>query len=180
MAWCKSCTLRLFHGCDTPLREGGVALAPACSMRSSRSDGFTLVETLVAGCLLVVGLMALAELAVYSLRADAVAGTMTYAALLAGDKVEGLRTVALGPSPPGTLDGDVPGYVEHLDGTGRVVGADARTPVGAVYTRRWEITALPGVTSAWVVQVDVRPGGTTGGLGAARVAAVLRGEAAAP
>jgi type II secretory pathway pseudopilin PulG len=149
-------------------------------MHSPRARGFTLVETLVAACLLAVGLMALAELAVRSLRASVVAGTTTYAALLAGDKVERLRGEVLVPSPPGTLDRSVPGYVDHLDRAGRVVGVGATPPGAAAFTRRWAVVPLPGSPHVRVVHVEVRTGGITDGFAAARVVAAVRGEGSVP
>src|SRR5262249_46454513 len=50
----------------------------------------------------------------------------------------------LGPSPPDSLDRNVPGYVDYLDGPGRWVGVGTTTPASAVYLRRWNIAPLPG------------------------------------
>ena len=50
--------------------------------------------------------------------------------------------VGLSPSPDGTLDANVPPYVDYLDGSGRWVGSDSAPPPGAAYTRRWSIQPL--------------------------------------
>ena len=149
-------------------------------MRASGAGGFTLVETLVAAGLLAVGLVALADLGARSLRAGVVAGATTYASLLAGDKVEALRAATLAPSPPGTLDRNVAGYVDHLDRAGRVVGAGVDPPGATAFTRRWDVAALPGAPGVHVVRVEVRPRGAGEGLHTVHVAALVRGGGAAP
>jgi prepilin-type N-terminal cleavage/methylation domain-containing protein len=49
----------------------------------------------------------------------------------------------LNPSPNGTLDGNVPGYVDYLDRNGGWVGNGAAPPPTAHYVRRWSIDPLP-------------------------------------
>ncbi len=56
----------------------------------------------------------------------------------------GAGGIGLTRSPAGTLDSNVPPYVDHLDGSGRWVGSRDAPPPGAVYTRRWSIQPLPG------------------------------------
>ncbi len=56
----------------------------------------------------------------------------------------GAAGVGLAPSPAGTLESNVPPYVDHLDASGRWVGSQPVAPPGAVYTRRWSIQPLPG------------------------------------
>ena len=46
------------------------------------------------------------------------------------------------PSPPGTLEANVAGYVDYLDGAGRRVGAGGSPPATAVYIRRWAVRPL--------------------------------------
>jgi hypothetical protein len=48
----------------------------------------------------------------------------------------------LTPSPAGTLEANVPRYVDFLDGSGRWVGSHRSPPPDAVYTRRWSIRPL--------------------------------------
>jgi type II secretory pathway pseudopilin PulG len=46
------------------------------------------------------------------------------------------------PSPPGTLEANVAGYVDFVDGAGRWVGAGGSPPSSAVYIRRWAVRPL--------------------------------------
>lgn len=50
--------------------------------------------------------------------------------------------VGLSPSPAGTLEANVPPYVDYLDGSGRWVGSGSSPPSDAAYTRRWSIRPL--------------------------------------
>lgn len=51
--------------------------------------------------------------------------------------------MGLNPSPAGSLDNNVPGYVDYLDRSGAWVGAGAEMPPDAHYVRRWSIEPLP-------------------------------------
>jgi hypothetical protein len=46
------------------------------------------------------------------------------------------------PSPAGTLDSNVPFYVDYLDAAGTWVGCGATPPGTAVYVRRWAVQPL--------------------------------------
>lgn len=46
------------------------------------------------------------------------------------------------PSPDGTLQGNVPAYVDYLDGEGRWLGSGTAPPGSAVYIRRWAVQPL--------------------------------------
>jgi type II secretory pathway pseudopilin PulG len=46
------------------------------------------------------------------------------------------------PSPPATLEANVAGYVDYVDGAGRWVGAGGSPPSSAVYIRRWAVRPL--------------------------------------
>jgi len=48
----------------------------------------------------------------------------------------------LQPSPPTALQQNTPGYVDHVDAGGTIVGRLAQPPPGAVFTRRWSIERL--------------------------------------
>jgi len=50
----------------------------------------------------------------------------------------------LAESPSGTLDRDMPPYVDYLDRRGRWVGSGASPPASAAYIRRWGVHRLPG------------------------------------
>lgn len=47
------------------------------------------------------------------------------------------------PSPSGTLDGNVPFYVDYLDGNGEWLGTGGSPSPGTVYIRRWAVDRLP-------------------------------------
>ena len=51
--------------------------------------------------------------------------------------------LGLNPSPAGTLDGNVAGYVDYLDQNGRWVGTGTAPPRTAFYVRRWAVDPLP-------------------------------------
>jgi type II secretory pathway pseudopilin PulG len=46
------------------------------------------------------------------------------------------------PSPPSTLDANVAGYVDYLDGDGRWTSGSGSPPPSAVYIRRWAVQPL--------------------------------------
>jgi hypothetical protein len=48
----------------------------------------------------------------------------------------------LEPSPDGTLDDDVPPYVDYVDANGAWAGNGSDPPQRAVYSRRWSIRPL--------------------------------------
>ena len=147
--------------------------------------GFSLPEVLVAATILTMALTALAQLVVVSTRADGSARATTYAALLAQQKMEQLRSLAwgfdasgtpvsdattditsapdaaaggagLGPSPPDALLRNTPGYVDHVDGSGMARGIGLVSSSAGGYTRRWSIEPLPAdPTNTLVLQVVV-------------------------
>ncbi len=51
--------------------------------------------------------------------------------------------LGLNPSPAGTLDNNVAGYVDYLDRNGQWVGNGQAPPRTAVYVRRWAVDPLP-------------------------------------
>jgi hypothetical protein len=69
----------------------------------------------------------------------------------------------LSPSPAGTLEANVPPYVDYLDGSGRWVGSLDSPPPDAVYARRWSIRPLQGdPDNTVVIQVLVTASRQTG------------------
>ena len=169
------------------------------------SDGFSLIEVLVAMTMLTAGAGALAQLATISSRANAGAKTMTMAALLAQEKMEQLRGLewsadafgvpisdtttdvtvvpeaadggrGLRPSPARALGQNTPGYCDFVDARGRSLGGGPDPPAGAVYVRRWSIESLPTITgSTLVLQVLVNRWRSTGPAAAAVVGRVPDG-----
>jgi prepilin-type N-terminal cleavage/methylation domain-containing protein len=51
--------------------------------------------------------------------------------------------LGLNPSPAGTLNSNVAGYVDYLDRDGQWVGTGQTPPRTAVYVRRWAVDPLP-------------------------------------
>lgn len=146
--------------------------------RTQLATGFSVLEALVAVGLLAVAVVGLAQVFVAATRAVAAASDTTTETILAAQKVQQLVSLAwsfdaggqrvndvasdtavwpeassggagLAASPPGTLDHDTPGYVDHLDQFGRPA------PLAlASYTRRWSITpASVAPDDTLVVQV---------------------------
>jgi len=112
-----------------------------------RSDGFSLVEVLVAVAVVAVGVASLAQLLVAATGTARAARVRSMALLIAQQKLEELQgaPVLSDPSPAQAIFTDTPPYVDRL------------TTRGGVYTRRWSIDAVPG-TDAFVLQVFVVPG----------------------
>lgn len=122
---------------------------------NSASDGFTLLETVVATGILVTALAGIAQLFALSVRSTHAAGSDGAALTAAQDKIEWLRSLDFGYGPVGepvtdpeltwagggSLDEDIPGLVDELDSSGAVVDV-ARDEHGAAFTRRWRLTRI--------------------------------------
>jgi len=166
-------------------REGG---APRHIKKDSSNSqaGFSLLETVVATSLLATALVGLAQLLAMGTRTNAVARSGTFAAILAQQKMEQLRSLTWGfdasglplsdlstdttvtpesptggtglePSPPHVLRQNVNGYVDYLDARGISLGGGTSLPRGTVYVRRWSIEPLPtSPNETLVLQVLVR------------------------
>ena len=119
--------------------------------------GSTLVEALVATLVLTTGLLAMAELVRLAMSSTVRARTSSLATILAAQKLEQLRSltwefdvngVAVSDmglqASPWSLQRNTPGFVDHVDAGGFVVGQSAQAPASAVYTRRWSVEPLPG------------------------------------
>lgn len=118
--------------------------------------GSTLVEALVAMLVLTTGLLAMAELVRLAVASNARARRGSVSAIVAAQKIEELRSLSwefdlsgAAVSDPGlraspwSLRQNTPGFVDHVDGRGAVVGDGVQAPASAVYTRRWSIEPLP-------------------------------------
>jgi prepilin-type N-terminal cleavage/methylation domain-containing protein len=153
---------------------------PGCAI-----DGFTLIETLVATTILVVGIAALTGLSTIAARANTAAGTATVASLLAAQKMEQFlaltwgydalghavsdtttdltvfppRTgsgVGLTVSPADALRLNTSGYCDFLDASGTSLGGGTTPPAQAMFVRRWSVQPLPSnPANALVLQVMV-------------------------
>jgi len=141
--------------------------------------GSTLVEALVATVILTTGLLTMAELVRVATATNTAARNGTLAGILAEQKIEQLRSLAwefdasgipvgdvntdttVQPespsggtglqSSPGSLRQNTFGYVDHVDGSGQIVGRGAQAPASAVYTRRWSIEPLSTSAGAAVM-----------------------------
>ena len=122
------------------------------SLRSNR--GFTLFETVVATGIVITALAGIAQLLVLSAQWSRTAAGSNAALVAAQDKLEALRALSFGydaggtpvtdpvlePSPPSSLAEDIDPYVDWIDRDGTV----QQQPDGAVITRRWRVSRLPG------------------------------------
>lgn len=123
--------------------------ASASSSRYRRSDGVTLVETLIAAAILVFGLLAIAQLLGVSVRGHQLARNSEEAARLVVAKIEQLEKLdfaadaAIQITPGGTasLDNNVANYFDSPT-TG--------------FTRRWSVSAGPTAKTR-VVTVRMTP-----------------------
>ncbi len=154
------------------------------------------METLVAIAILTTALITLAQLFTIAITTNRSARVTTFSAVLAQQKMEQLRSLAWGydllglpvsdtatntavfpeqsnggtglsPSPAGTLDANVAGYVDYLDEYGRSLGGGSSVAPGTVYIRRWSIDPLPtNPNNTLIIQVSVTkvvPGAAGGG-----------------
>ena len=142
-----------------------------------KTAGFSLLEVVIAAAVVMAATASLAPLFVVSADAARNAKAASVAVLLAGQKMEQLRSLgpsSLDPAPSGTLSTDTPGYVDYLDAAGAPLGAALATPpAGATYIRRWSIDPLPGSASdAIVLQVWVGHSGRSIASSAARLVSV--------
>ena len=152
---------------------------------SSNNAGFSLLEVLVATAILATALVSLAQLFALSTRSNIGSRNTTYAAVLAQQKLEELRSLAWGfdqiglpisdittdttvtpeqpiggtglsPSPDSALQGNTVGYVDYIDAYGNKMGTGTAPPQNAIYTRRWSISPLPtNPNNTLVIQVLV-------------------------
>ena len=142
------------------------------SSRIAGDGGFSLIEVLVAGVILVTGLIAVAQMFVASTHQNMEARRVTTTAVLAQQKIEQLRAltwgyddfglpmsdftsniavspqtpntgVGLQASPGDTLNTSTSGYVDYLDAYGAWVGTGGAPPANAIYVRRWSVEPLP-------------------------------------
>lgn len=135
--------------------------------------GFSILETLMATGLMVVAVSSLAHLFTLATQRNTSSKNTTFAAVLAQQKMEQLRSLTWGfdalglpasdtttdttvvpevaaggtglsPSPFNTLQQNALGYVDYLDARGKTLGGTTTTvPNNAVYIRRWMIEPLP-------------------------------------
>jgi len=120
----------------------GIPVARSLAVGCRDESGLSLAEVLVATGILIAGIAAVLPLFVVATRANVEARDVTYATVLAAQKMEELRAAPF-PAPGGAL--------EYLDGG----GAGLSGPAGAVYARRWDVAPLPAQPADTVV-ISVR------------------------
>ena len=160
-----------------------MALAKSRAIADAR--GFSIIEVLMATALMVTAVASLAQLFALSTTRNTSAKNTTFAAVLAQQKMEQLRSLTWGfdslglpttdtttdttkfpetaggtglsPSPVNTLQQNVVGWVDYLDAKGQELGgATAAPPTSAVYIRRWMVEPLPtNPNNTIVIQVLV-------------------------
>jgi len=142
-------------------------------MDATGNGGFSILEVLVAITIMTVAVAGLAQMVALSTRANTSARATTYAAVLAQQKMEQLRSLTWGfdviglpvtdttsdiavvpesaaggsglsPSPVNSLGASIAGYCDFVDTFGRPLGGGTTPPAGTAYIRRWSIEPLPG------------------------------------
>jgi type II secretory pathway pseudopilin PulG len=141
--------------------------------RFRSSSGFSLAEVLVSMGLLTTVSLGVAQLFALSTHANYNARGQTSTTAMAEQKMEQLRALTWGfdvdgqglpvtdtttnlavepptaagsglnPSPASSLDENIAGYVDYLDGNGVYIGTGTVPPQGSVFIRRWSIQPLP-------------------------------------
>jgi prepilin-type N-terminal cleavage/methylation domain-containing protein len=139
---------------DSASHMTSVQWRPDCSltqhMRHARIEsarptrGCSLIEVLVAMALFAVAAGVLAQLAAWSRRANAQAGRMSAATVVAQNKIEELLPdvgVTLNVSPAGALTNSLNGWFDVVDSRGRP-GGGALPAAGPNFLRRWSVEPL--------------------------------------
>jgi Tfp pilus assembly protein PilV len=112
---------------------------------ATAEGGFSLVEVLVAACVLAGAVAALLHVFIFATGAHADAHSVTVAAILATQKMEELRATE---SPSELTDA-----VDYADARGVVLADGVAAP--RFYERRWTIQPSSIVTGALLVTVTV-------------------------
>jgi hypothetical protein len=162
---------------------------------------------MVATVLLATAIVSVAQLIVLSVRSNLASQRSTFAATLALEKMEQLRSLAWGfdeiglpindyasniavyppdpdggvglsPSPDNSLSANVTGYVDYIDRHGNTLGGGTDSVDGTVYVRRWSIEPLPtNPNNTLILQVLVFSLGDRSADGAGAVLNQVRDEA---
>jgi prepilin-type N-terminal cleavage/methylation domain-containing protein len=122
--------------------------------RGRPAHGFTLLEVLAATALLSGVLAGIPQLFLLASRATTVSRDISFASVLAVQKLSELSTEDIASTPPTSPDAwmrTTEGHVDYLDSAGRVLSAGGVPPGGAVFVRRWSVTPLVGDTSGGVL-----------------------------
>ncbi len=130
-------------------------------VHSRNTDGFSLIEVLVAMALLAGALASVAQIVVLVSASTMAARHATFASVLAAQKLSQLHSqplTELGLSAPDAWMRSTPGFVEFLNGGGESLGWSDPPPANTIYVRRWSVTPLAGDPAGGVVlQVSTGP-----------------------
>jgi prepilin-type N-terminal cleavage/methylation domain-containing protein len=101
-----------------------------------RSNGFSLIEVIIALFILAIALLALAGLMISTTKNNSFGGHMTEAVIFAQDKLEQLRAAP---------------WTSIIAGWDTVTTATPGAPgTGILYTRTWALAPNPGGTQIWI------------------------------
>jgi len=137
--------------------------------RIESSSGFSLIEVMVASAILGCAVLSVAQLVAAATGSTAGARDVSEATLLAWQKIDQLRSLALSyddagqpitdvslqPSPAGALSRDTGGYVDYLDALSQPLGDGDRAPIGTHYRRRWAVALSNGSPDLLILRVRV-------------------------
>jgi prepilin-type N-terminal cleavage/methylation domain-containing protein len=184
--------------------DGHPLAVPNGAMQAFESPhGFSLIEVMVASAILACAVLSVAQLAVAAIGSTAGARGVSEATLLAWQKIDQLRSLALAfddagqpvtdlstntavqpeqafggtgltPSGDGTLTRDAAGYVDYLDALGQPLGGGDRPPPGTRYRRRWAVELFGGNPDVLVLRVRVLAAGRDDELASATTLRVRR------
>ena len=122
----------------------------------ARTDGFTLIEALIATTILTIGVVSVAYLTLASRNSAQSAWRITTAAVLAQDEMERLRSSPWPAAPSAQC-------CEYFDADARWLAAGGSPPPGTAYIRRSSVDPLPSNPGgACLVQVWVAPARAAG------------------
>jgi len=137
--------------------------------RIESSSGFSLIEVMVASAILGCAVLSVAQLVAAATGSTAGARDVSEATLLAWQKIDQLRSLALSfddagqpvtdvslqPSPAGALSRDTAGSVDYLDALSQPLGDGDRAPGGTHYRRRWAVALSNGSPDLLILRARV-------------------------
>lgn len=143
------------------------AASGCCNRRMRDERGFSLVETLVSMVIMMVGLVAIAQLLAVSVHTHTLGRRTSESAMFAAAKIEELaklnhNTAAAVQITPGGVDSLGANITNYWD----------QTTTG--YTRRWQVTAGPAAGTRRVTVRVVPPVNRTPWLKTVEVTTILR------
>lgn len=147
-----------------PSQRPGACSSSSAAVRDDR--GFSLAEVLISMVIMMVGLVAVAQLLAVSVQTHLLGRRTSEASLLATAKLEELSklnhttaaAIQISPTSPDTLAGNVTNYFDQSGG----------------YTRRWQVTAGPAADTRRVTVRVLPPANRQSWLKTVEVTTILR------